>query len=123
MDEQPEKPARKLPAHLWKKGESGNPSGRKKLPNDIREAKTMDKIQFARILHKFVHMRKDQLSDSLRNPNATMLELMVGHIVAKAAKDGDTVRATFLLDRMIGKVADQVDVSNMVHQIVLNYKK
>lgn len=94
----------------WKKGQSGNPSGVTALPRDVLEAKKTNRVSLERTLNEFLMLNRLELQKRLQNQSATMLELAVGTIVAKAAKDGDQIRLNFILDRLIGKVKDQVKV-------------
>jgi len=101
--------AKKPHAGLFKPGQSGNPSGRPKMPKELKEAKTLNQIQVAQLLNKFTHMTAKQLEERFNDPNATTMELMICKIVHQAIKTGDQARMNFLLDRMVGKVADNVN--------------
>jgi alkylation response protein AidB-like acyl-CoA dehydrogenase len=74
----------------WKKGQSGNPKGRTKLP-DIREA-----------LAKVLADEKD---------GVTALEATLAALRAKAVR-GDVRAAEVLLDRAYGKAAQTLDVTS-----------
>ena len=79
------------PAHSrFKKGQTGNPKGRPKLP-DIREA-----------LAKVLAEEKD---------GVTALEATLRALRAKATK-GDVRAAEALLDRAFGKVVQRTDVTS-----------
>lgn len=93
----------------FKKGQSGNPSGKPKTPPDVLEAKKTTNADFVRIASQFLGMTRQEVSQALNKPEASMLELLIGGIVAKAAKDHDYLRANFILDRTIGKVPDTIN--------------
>jgi hypothetical protein len=80
----------------WKKGQSGNPKGRPKLP-DIREA-----------LAKVLADEKD---------GVTALEATLAALRAKAVR-GDVRAAEVLLDRAFGKAAQTMDVTSGGEKIV-----
>jgi len=80
----------------WKKGQSGNPKGRPKLP-DIREA--MAKV----------------FADSIGGMSA--LEATLNALRDKALS-GDVRAAEVLLDRAFGKSAQTVDVTSGGEKIV-----
>jgi hypothetical protein len=80
----------------WKKGQTGNPKGRPKLP-DIREA-----------LAKVLADEKD---------GVTALEATLRALRAKAIR-GDVRAAEALLDRAFGKAAQTVDVTSGGEKIV-----
>lgn len=92
----------------FKPGQSGNKSGRPKLPEDIRKASKLTNEEFIRIANRFFSMNRGEIQETLQDPKATLLELIVGGIAVRAAKDNDHMRANFLLDRTIGKVAETI---------------
>lgn len=99
----------KAPPHAFKPGQSGNPSGRPKLPEDIKKSRRMNQIEVARILNRFVNLSLDELKAEMNNPETRAMELMIGKVMIKAMTDGDHTRFNFILDRMIGKVTDKVE--------------
>ena len=46
----------------------------------------------------------------LKDPTTTVLEAIVWQIMLKALETGDAVRMNFLLDRIIGKVVDRLEI-------------
>jgi hypothetical protein len=90
----------------FKPGQSGNPAGRPKTPDDILKANRLTAETFARQINKYLHLTVDELNADLSRPDASMIDLLVGGMVMKAAKDHDWQRANFILDRIIGKVKD-----------------
>jgi hypothetical protein len=83
------RPENVLP-HRFKKGQTGNPKGRPKLP-DIRE-----------VLAKVLAEEKD---------GVTALEATLRALRAKATK-GDVRAAEALLDRAFGKAVQRTDVTS-----------
>lgn len=86
---QPEKKKRgnidNIRPHQWKPGQSGNPSGRKKTPNEVRD------------------MLKDALEDAVK----TLIELS-----QHAEKDSVRYQAAQdLVDRVLGKPTQPLDVN------------
>lgn len=91
-----------IPDHMkWKKGQSGNPSGRPKHYITAERVRT--------VIDTLSAMSREAMHDKIQDPAATMLEIQIASIIARAAKDGDYGRMNFLLDRMIGKVSDEVN--------------
>ncbi len=88
-------------------GQSGNPNGPTPIPEDIKQARKLNQIEFERIANKFLFMNRKEIADHVNKPETPALELLVGSIVSKAVSTGDQVRLNFLLDRLIGKVAEK----------------
>ena len=101
-------------ATQFKKGNCANPGGRPKISPELRKKAHLTKQTLINILNDLIHMDSDQLEIKLKDPKATMLELAVGRIIQKAAKEGDTLRLNFLFDRIVGKVTDIVEQTNII---------
>lgn len=95
----------------FKKGQSGNPSGRPKIDPLITAVKETSYKQFLEGLQKYGALSLKDMDLELKRPDATMFELMFGNIVASAAK-GDKDARQVLLERLWGKVKDQVEYTN-----------
>ncbi len=95
------------------KGNPGNRNapGRPRMPLDLKNVQKISRDQIQRVFAKFSGMDREELQELLKDPRATMLEIMVGSVVARAAKDGDQSRFSFLLDRMVGKVKEEIEHS------------
>jgi len=83
------------PASRFKKGQSGNPKGRPRLP-DLREA-----------MAKVLADEKD---------GVTALEATLAALRAKAVR-GDVRAAEVLLDRAFGKASQTMDITSAGHRI------
>jgi hypothetical protein len=109
------KKKQEAPAHAWKPGQSGNPSGRPKLPAELREVKRTTYEEFLTALHKYGHMTRYELVKEIERVDATMFEVMFANVVYKAA-EGDKDARTVLLDRLWGK-PKEMDVHLTVNEI------
>jgi hypothetical protein len=89
----------------WVKGQSGNPSGKRKLPADLRKVAdyTLDEIK--RIFAKYGRMTAAELRKAIADPNLDAMHLMIAATYAHAIKTGDYSRAAFLIDRLVGKAS------------------
>lgn len=101
------------------KGVSGNPGGRHKVPDDIKKSRTFNQIELERIINKLLYLDRGALQDLIKTPGTPMIELIAASILAQAAQKGDQARLEFVLQRMIGKVKDQIDLT-VVKPYVIN---
>jgi hypothetical protein len=95
----------------FKPGVSGNPGGRPKLPDDIKEARKLGQIELERVINKYIYLSRDELKAALADTATPMFEIMVASIIAQAAQKGDQVRLDFILNRVVGKVTDRIEHS------------
>lgn len=106
----------------FKKGKSGNPGGRPKLPEELRKAKEMTKADFLDIATKFLKLTKEELQAKAKDPKTTAVELVVASVIAKCISTGDQKRINFLLEWMFGKLTTShtVDVPQMSgHELLM----
>lgn len=91
------------------KGQSGNPSGRKKLPEELRKYPRLVREEIQHMISKFAHMDAKALAE-LVDPDyqgsITGLERSI--ILNLLDKD----KLPFILDRTIGKVVEVVETHN-----------
>ncbi len=91
----------------------GNQYGRPKVPEDIKEGRRLNKSELERIMTKLLNMEPDELKAHLAKRKMPCKEMLIGTIILKAIQGGDHYRTTFLLDRLIGKVKEQVEMTGM----------
>lgn len=97
----------------------GDPrAGRPKTPADVKAAKNLTKTELDRLINKYLNLDKVQMAAEMSKPTATMLELVIGGIVMKAAKDHDHIRFDFVLNRLLGKVREQIEHTVMRPTII-----
>lgn len=95
----------------FEKGKSGNPGGRTKMPEDLREARKINQIELERAINHYFYMTKDALRAALVDKDTPIIELIVGTIMAKAVAHGDHQRLEFILCRMLGRTKQQIEVT------------
>lgn len=88
----------------WKPGQSGNPSGRPKIPEALRGIHSLTQPEVCKIISKYARMEKAELIGASENPKTSALELCIASIFVACIKTGDYTKLSFLLDRAIGKV-------------------
>lgn len=95
----------------FKPGQSGNPGGRPKLPEDVREARTFNKIECERVLNKFLTWPLEDLAAFVSDKKSPVLEALVARILLEGVKRGDHVRLEWVMQRLIGKVKEEIDLT------------
>lgn len=100
----------KAPKTAYKKGVSGNPNGRPRMPQDLRNVKKLKEDEFKAIVSLYAHMTKNELLDVIQDPATPVLHLSVCSILSKVVKEGDHARLDFLLNRTIGKVKETKEI-------------
>jgi hypothetical protein len=112
-------PRKPPPEHTrFKPGQSGNPGGKVKVPEDIKEARKLNQVELERIINKYLAMSRDEVKAAIGAPSTPMMELMVASIVAQAAQKGDHQRLDFVLNRLVGKVKDQIEVKQVTPFVI-----
>lgn len=100
---------KKPPPHRFKPGWSGGP-GRPKKSEEQKVASKLTRLKAEQLLTEFTAMDIAQLEAVLKDKNRTVLEHWVGRICLMGIKGGDERKLTFMFDRLIGKVKDEVEV-------------
>lgn len=94
----------------FKAGNPGGP-GRPALPGDVKAARALNKVEFTRIINKYLHCTPQDLNAALNDPSTPVIEGIVCKILIECGLKGDTIRLAFLIERILGKVKDEVEVS------------
>jgi hypothetical protein len=89
--------------HQFKPGQSGNPGGKPKY------LLTADKIKT--LISKYMDMNKEQLQVAIQASTTPAIELAIASTIAQCIKAGDYSRLEALLQRSIGRVKDQLEIS------------
>lgn len=99
---------------VFKPGQSGNPNGRPRLPQALRDIQKISPAYVKGIIAKLSRMSRDEMGEWLQTPinlgGPNNMEMMVASIIHKAIVDGDHTKLNFLLDRTIGKVVEEKKV-------------
>jgi len=102
----------------FKPGESGNPKGRLPMSPELRAIKALSPGYVKKIISKLTQMDPKTLMAwvELSVAGQTVepmnnLEMMLASIINKAVSEGDQGKLNFLLDRTIGKVVENRNVT------------
>ncbi len=93
----------------WKPGQSGNKSGRPKLPDHLKEIKSVTADEVNRIYSQYWRMPMAQLKALLESNTLTALETTLAMNVMKSTS-GDLSHMIAGMDRSIGKVTEKSEV-------------
>ena len=95
----------------WQPGQSGNPKGYKGFPKDLKEARKLNQAELERLVNKYLYFSQEEMDAHVSQPDTPMIEHMVASIISLASTKGDQLRLDFILNRLIGKVKDQVELT------------
>ncbi len=99
-----------VPPNGFKKGKSGNPLGGK-LHNPVRRAiKKLTQDQISEIGSFILSNNKEKLNEIVQDKDASILKVWICSIAGNAIKKGDASALNTLLDRIVGKVTDKIEV-------------
>ena len=93
----------------FKPGNPGRPKGTPSLPKRIKE---MNRAKIESLLRKYLSMTFEELGETAKDKKTSAIDLMIIKIITESIKKGDQTRLNFILDRMIGRVTDKLDVSS-----------
>lgn len=87
-------------------------SGRPRLAQDLVESRQMNRAEFMRIGNELINKTPEELSAIAKDTkNVPIIVGTVAQILLKSFTAGDPQRFNFILDRLIGSVKVQLDVS------------
>jgi hypothetical protein len=101
------------------KGVSGNPKGRPKNPLALKNLKLMTKGEFSLLIHKLIDLKPEDLATF----KGTVLEMAMASAMQTAIKTGDFSRIQSLIERLFGKVKDEVSTDAVLKIIIEDYSK
>ena len=64
----------------------------------------LSRLKFAEIANKFLFLKADEFQAAMNDPDLTMIERIVGGTLAQAARDNDTQKVNYILDRLVPRV-------------------
>ncbi len=92
--------------------------GRKSVPADLRAARSLTKATLEGLINKHLWMTSKQIDKVLEESSrVSMMERMIASIIQKAVIQGDERRLEFILDRLIGKVKDEIDITAYLRKL------
>ena len=86
-------------------------SGRKKLPRDLAVATSLTKAKLEGLLNLHLWMTEKELEKVVKDAKTPMISKAIASIISEAIENGDDRRLTFILDRLIGKPKEEIDIT------------
>lgn len=93
----------------WPKGVSGNPHGRRPIPESLQGIRSLSLIETIKIISKYARMTKKEMRAVQEDQNTSVLDLSIISIFQASMREADHSKLNFLLDRCVGKVKDQLE--------------
>ncbi len=94
----------------FKKGQSGNPGGRPKVPDEIKKLRQMTYQEFLDALQKYGVMTREDVEAHLKRKETTCFEHIFGKVIIDAC-DGEKDARNLLIERLWGKVKESYDLN------------
>ncbi len=103
----------------WKKGQSGNPLGAAIHSPELRKVRQLTKAELAEVGNLVLKNDYDAILELNESPTASVLQRMLAAIAIKVIEKGDMSAFDILLNRMIGKVKDEVNLTHNLPQVTV----
>lgn len=92
----------------FQKGESGNPLGAKLHDPEIKQLKSLTKKELVEIGNLIIKGNIADLKAVSKAETSTVLHTMLASVAARIISKGDMAALDVLLNRLVGKVKDEV---------------
>jgi hypothetical protein len=87
-------------------GQSGNLRGRPVLPDDLKAVSEISPTKLKLLLSHYLSISITDLKEIAEDPQLSGIEALLIGVIIKAIVNGDSLRADFLLNRLVGRVKE-----------------
>lgn len=101
--------------YKFKKGQSGNPSGGRAHDPALRMIRHLTKAELVEIGNLVIKNNMEELKKIGKDPNASVIKTMLAAVAVKIITKGDMHALDVLLNRLVGKVKDEVEHTGTLH--------
>lgn len=92
-------------------GISGNPKGRPPLTPEQKELRKISKNMIEELYNKLLLVPAEELAEIAKDKTRQGIELLVARVIIDGITKSDRSAFNILVDRLIGKISDQVEHS------------
>lgn len=96
--------------HRWKPGQSGNPQGGRKHDPEMKAFARLTKEELKDVAALILKGDLTELERMSNDKTQIVLKVMVASVAAKIMKKGDMHALDLLLNRLIGKVKQEIGI-------------
>lgn len=86
--------------------------GRPRLSVHDKAFRAMNGSRLAEILNTLINCSKEEIMEKAKDPSLSIFELAIASILSKAVQQGDHKRIDAILDRLVGKPKQSIEVTN-----------
>jgi hypothetical protein len=106
---------KKIVGRPFKKGISGNPLGGKLHNPEIKKVKALTEAELIEVATFILKSTVGDIKKKIKDPSTSMLQGMVLGLGLKAMTKGDASSFNALMDRLLGKVKENVNFSGNIN--------
>lgn len=103
----------------FKKGQSGNPSGRPKVAKELASISTYTDAELRKVISKYLRMIKAALIEAGNSEALPIIEIIIARTLVQAGNKGDFTRIMPLIERVAGKVLPVDPAAGAIHKLTI----
>jgi hypothetical protein len=105
---------KKVPGRPFQKGQSGNPLGGQLHNPEMRAIKRLSEKELIEVATFVLNSKVSQIKARMKHPDTSVLQGMVLGLALKCMTRGDASAFNALMDRLLGKVKDNLSLSGSI---------